>query len=454
MRWPIWIALTAAYSSLLISLTWARPLWLDEILELLITRDNRLAERLQMIRETPGAVPLGYEVQHLVTRVFGQSMFTARVPSEVFSILGLIAMLWLAREIQVRGWILLVAVWTLLPILLRYALEGRPYSQALALSATSTIVLFSLLREPRVAKAIVYAGLVFAALCTQPYSLFLQAGLLTPLLFEWKTPRIRRALILSGTALGCAVLAFAPWVAWSGHGWTQYASRIGQEFHLTGRLPLMLVRELSGGSYFCSLSLLVFAAAGCASRRMNPLTKRQLLTGIGACVILALAGDLTFNYFFATRQVLFALIPICLLAGEGWAVAAASRRATYSGPILAAVLLVSAVIKDYSYFRDRSENWRSTAQRLENDTRSACILYPPTDLPQVYEYFEPVLGERRCEPSRLMPTVFLPVSRYSAPAAVREASEELKTKGYTVEQIDHAGDPIEIRKYTETHGLW
>ena len=216
----------------------------------------------------------------------------------------------------------------------------------------------------------------------------------------------------------------------------------------------MLVRELSGGSYFCSLSLLLFAAAGCASRRMNPLTKRQLLTGIGASMILALAGDLTFNYFFATRQVLFALIPICLLAGEGWAVAAASRRATYGGPILAAVLLASALIKDYSYFRDRSENWRSTAQRLENDTRSACILYPPTDLPQVYEYFEPALGERRCPPGRLMPTVFLPVTRYSAPAAIREASEELKTKGYTVEQIDHAGDPIEIRKYTETHGLW
>src|SRR5579872_4461464 len=119
----------AVYSGILLSLTWVRPLWLDEILELLITRENSLAARMQMIRETPGAVPLGYEVQHLVTRILGRSTFSARVPSEVFSILSLIAMLWLAREIGTRGRLLVAAVWALLPILLRYAEEGRPYSQ-------------------------------------------------------------------------------------------------------------------------------------------------------------------------------------------------------------------------------------------------------------------------------------------------------------------------------------
>ena len=454
VRWPIGIALLAGYAGLLVCLTWTRPLWLDEILLLLITRENSFSQRMEMIRETPGAVPLGYELQHFVGHIFGQSTFTARAPSEVFGIVSLIAMLWLAREIQVRGRLLMAAAWVLLPILLRYALEGRPYSQALALSAASTLVLFRILRAPRVTLAIIYAVLVFAALCTQPYSLFLQAGLVAPLLLEWRAPQMRRALVLCTAALGAAVAAFAPWVAWSGHGWTQYASRIGQEFHLTARLPLMLVRELSGGSYICSLSLLTFVAAGCFSRKMNPRTKRQLLAGIGASVVLALAGDLVFNYFFATRQVLFALIPMCLLAGEGWAEAAAGRRAAYGRPILAAILLVSAAVKDLSYFRDRSENWESAARRLQRDARSACILYPTTDLPQVYEYFEPALGNHRCEPSRWVAKVLLPISRYSSPVSVGAASDELKRKGYTMEEVEEAGQPIEIRKYADGAGLW
>jgi hypothetical protein len=440
-----WIAFLAAYTGVLLSLTWARPLWLDEILELLITREDGFRSRLEMIRETPGAVPLGYEVQHVVTRVLGESVFSARLPSELFALVSLCAMLWLAREIQVRGRVFLALVWTLLPILLRYALEGRGYSQALALSAASTLVFFRLLRDPRASIAALYAALVFAAISTQPYSLFLQVGLLAPLVFERRKPLMRRALILGGISIACAVLAFAPWVFWSGHNWTQYASRIKQEFHLTARLPLLLIREISGGSYFCSLGLLTFAVAGSVSRRMNPLTKRQLLTGIGACVALALAGDLTFHYFFATRQVLFTLVPLCLLAGEGWAEAA--WRGPYLRSALLTLFLVATVLKDFSYFRDRSENWKSAALRLEIVTRSACIFYPPNDLPQVYEYFEPALQDRKCEPRRFTDTVYLPVTRYTAVNDARAAFRELTSNGYSLDQVERAGEPIEIRKY-------
>lgn len=450
LRSPVWIALLAAYAGILLSLTWARPLWLDEILELLITREAGFLRRLEFIRETPGAVPLGYEVQHLVMRVLGQSTFSARLPSELFSIASLCILLWLARELQLRGRVFVAIVWALLPILLRYAVEGRGYSQALALSAASTLLLFRMLREPRAAIAVVYTVLVFAAIATQPYSLFLQVGLVAPLVFEWRKPQLRRALILCVISLACAVLAFAPWVVWSGHDWSQYASRIRQDFHLTAKLPLLMIREISGGSYFCSLSLLAFVAAGCVSRRMSPLTKRQLLAGVGSCVILAITGDLTFHYFFATRQILFILIPFCLLAGEGWTVIVTAWRGSYLRTALLAVFLVSAALKDFSYFRDGSENWRSAALRLEIGTRSACILYPPNDLPEVYEYFVPDLRGRKCERGRVADPVYVPVTKYTAASDARAAAEELTTKGYSLEQVERAGEPIEIRKYVTT----
>lgn len=450
LRSPVWIALLAAYAGILVSLTWARPLWLDEILELLITREDGFLRRLEFIRETPGAVPLGYEVQHLVVHVLGQSTFSARLSSELFSVASICILLWLARELQVRSRVFVAIIWGLLPILLRYAVEGRGYSQALALSAASTLMLFRVLREPRAAIALVYTGLVFAGIATQPYSLFLQVGLVAPLVFERRKPQLRRALILCVISFACAVLAFAPWVVWSGHNWSQYASRIRQDFHLTARLPLLLIREISGGSYFCSLSLLAFAVAGCISRRMNSLVRRQLLTGVGSCVVLALAGDLAFHYFFATRQVLFTLIPLSLLAGEGWAEAATGWRGQYLRPAVAAVFLLSTVLKDFGYFRDRSENWMDAAQRLEVGTRAACVLYPPNDLPQVYEYFEPDLKGRKCGPGRVRATVYVPVTRYTALDDARAASEELAGKGYSLEQIERTREPIEIRKYVTT----
>jgi uncharacterized membrane protein len=392
-------------------------------------------------------VPLGYEIQHLVVRVFGPGLLSARLPSELFGVAGLAALMWLAREVRSRGRMFAAILWSFLPILLRYAAEARPYSLALALSVISTALLFRIVREPRASWTILYGLCVLAGLCTQPYSVFLQIGLLAPLLFERRPPAQFRALAPGVCALSAALLAFAPWVVWSGRYWSQYASRLHEDFQFTPKLPLVFFREISGGSYVCSAVLFIFVVTGCLSRRISPLVKRQLLSGIGACVLLALAGDSMFHYFFAARQVLFTLVPMCVLAGEGWAEMQGSVQRPYVKATLAAVFLIAAGVKSWRYFDDHSENWGAASQHLLLATRSSCILYPSSDLPEVYEYFEPGLQARRCAQGRYTPTVILAVTNYSAPVKTREASEALAANGYSVEGIDRLGKHIEIRRY-------
>ena len=429
---------------MLFALTWARPLWLDELLTLLTNREATLAARLATIHQAPGAVPLGYEVPRLLIQWLGFSVFTARFPSEVFSVLALGGMLLAAREIGTRGLVFVGVTWAVLPLLLRYAVEGRPYALALLLSVASTILLFRLMRDPRLRWAALYLLTLAAGLYTQPYTVFLQAGLAAPLLFQRDA---RRAFWLAAASLAGAALLFAPWLLTSAHNWTTYALAMEETFTLQPRLPLMLLREISGGGYVCSLSLLAFVAAGCLSRNVGNLVKRQLFAGAAGCVLLALVCDVAFGYFFAIRQVISALVPLGLLAGEGWA-EVRERWGPSPRWVLLAALVASSVVKDTRHFRDRSENWELGAQRLERASRTGCILYLRGDLPGFYEFFEPALETRACGPAPHTHTVAVPITRYSIPEEVRRLPDVLAAQGYHAAAVAGAGETIEIRTYS------
>jgi len=445
----LWAIVFAAYAAVLVSLTWARPFWLDELLQLLITRDPNSASRWTMMHQTPGAVPLGYEVQRLIIQWLGYSVFAARLPAEVFSVLALGGVLLAAREIGTRGRGFAALVWAMVPLLLRYAVEARPYSQSLFLSAAATALLFRIGREPKARWVALYALCITAGLYTQPYSLFLQAGLAAPLLFRQRDPGARRAFWLGSACLAGGVLLFAPWVLSSARGWTEYAHSMEETLVLPGKLPLLLVREISGGSYVCSLSLLAFAAAGCASRRLGGLAKRQLLAGAAACVLLALACDTVFGYFFAIRQVISALVPLCLLAGEGWA-EAGDRWGRYPRLALLVPLVAASLVKDVRQFRDRSEDWQLAARQLERASASGCVLYLHADLPGLYEFFAPELRARACEPVHSAANVFVPVTRYSIAEEVRRTDGSLAALGYRPGGSYRESELLEIRRYVRS----
>ena len=437
------------YAAALVALTWARPLWLDEILTLLIIRIPNLGARLATTHQTPGAVPLGFEIQRLVMQWFGYSTLTARLPAALFGVLALGGMLAVAREMGTRSRWFTGLTWAVLPLLLRYSVEARPYALALFLSVASTFLLFRMMREPRAGWIALYAAAVTLGLYTQPYTLFLQAGLVAPLLFEKRAPGRRVFLLGSICMLGGALL-FAPWFLVSAPSWHAYAQRMNETLVLPRKLPLLVLREISGGSYVCSLSLAAFVAAGCVSRRLGGTAKRQLLAGAACCLVLALACDTVVGYFFAIRQILPALVPLCLLAGEGWA-EARERWGAYPRLAVLMVLVASALVKNAAYFRDRSENWEQAARRLEHDAAAGCVLYPRTDAPGLYEWFAPQLKSRACGTTLQTADVFMPVTKYSNAEEVRRASEGLASRGYQIKETEGAGEVIEIRHYEKVN---
>jgi 4-amino-4-deoxy-L-arabinose transferase-like glycosyltransferase len=81
-----------------------------------------------------GASPLPYLFQHVFSSWFGYSSFAARFPAALCSILSGAVFAAICPRFLDRGcWIALV-LFLVLPLQLRYGLEGRVYSQGLLFS--------------------------------------------------------------------------------------------------------------------------------------------------------------------------------------------------------------------------------------------------------------------------------------------------------------------------------
>jgi uncharacterized membrane protein len=116
-------------------------LWLDEVLQLIGTRPERtLSEVIAYVPENPGSAPLGYLVQHAVLNLFGVSRWATRLPAALFAIASCIGTIVLARRVGARyPWLAGIIICSL-PLTLRYATEGRPYSQAVFPSLPCTLI--------------------------------------------------------------------------------------------------------------------------------------------------------------------------------------------------------------------------------------------------------------------------------------------------------------------------
>jgi hypothetical protein len=75
--------LICVYAIVLVSLSGARPLWLDEIWQLIGTRDLSGPPLMRYVATFPGAAPLGYLVQHWTINLFGFSLFFSKVPIRI-----------------------------------------------------------------------------------------------------------------------------------------------------------------------------------------------------------------------------------------------------------------------------------------------------------------------------------------------------------------------------------
>jgi hypothetical protein len=423
----------AAYTVLLVLLAGVRPFWLDEVHQLSDTWQADVPLVIRHVRENPGSVPLGYLLQNRVMALAGFSRLSARLTSILFAALGFAVFLQIARRIGCRWPLLAGILWIVTPLQLRYAVEARSYMQASALLVLALWCLIELLDRPSLSYS---AGLALAltlAIYTQPYSAPPILGAVAWLLIK---PATRRAATCALAACGASAILFLPWLLARAASWQ--AQNAAQGFAIQPKLPLLIVRELAGDGYLCSLPLVILAAAGLRAPRIKPAIRACLAAGVVAALGASVLSDAAFHYFFAIRQVMFAVPWILWLAAEGIAFLSEER---WKWPALAlcAVLAAAAVAKDVAYFSDRSEDWQAAATALAAMAPPpSCIAYTGERPPKLYALFDPSLPARACRGLNAE-QVAVPATRYTPAARLSALHAELARAGYALVDTRAAG---------------
>jgi len=400
------------------------PFWLDEVLQLIGTSPPAgIAEVVRYVPQNPGGVPLGYLLQHGWLELVGVSRLTARAPAFVFGVASVWLVGLLARRLGLRSPWMAAALFAVLPIVLRYTTEARPYSQAIFLSLASLFTGFQLMDRPGFWSAACHVLAITAAIYTQPFTLFVP---LAQLLWQFWLGS-RRSSWVTAAAVGAALILFLPWMAYARGGWSQTITASQFQFVFTPKTPLMLLRELTGAGYIGTVCLIAAAILSRNSTTMDREAKLLLVMISGLCFVGGLVADAAFGYFIAIRQFLWALPPLALLAAEGLA---SSTRLTRVS--LLAFLLGASAAASYRYFSNPREDWEAAAQAIEARLGPGqCLQVITPDQAIYYEFFRPGLAARRCSNSPRMVVAVTPYANTQAPAEPGYALTGERTVGGT-----------------------
>ena len=417
----------AAYLGVTVVLASRLSLWVDEILELFGTRDQAsLASLIRWIPINPGSAPLGYLTQRLALDLFGFSAFAARLPSIVWSLAACAGVLLIARQLRLRAAALAPVLFALLPLQFRYASEGRPYAQALALGIGATAAFLSLVSKPSLRISALYTLLLAAGIYTQPLAVFVGASHLAWCLCCLERPRRMAVFLRAAMANAVAVALFLPWLRFAGTRWGDSIVRSGYAFRPSWSVVAMILRELCG---HYAITALVVAALIYTLR--EPAAGRGVRSFLWLSVLVPIAGalisDAWAHYFFATRQLIFALPGIALLAADAFGLLLLKR--TSAGIVLLALLAGVLVVQDAKAFIRPREDWALAAHALEARAGpGGCIL---TTMWPLYRFFVPELYGRRCADDLSgAQQVILPVAPYTAESDLAEARKRLESHGF------------------------
>ncbi|GIF25927.1 hypothetical protein Ate02nite_86570 [Paractinoplanes tereljensis] len=274
-----------------------------------------------------------YLFMHLWTTVVGDSVLDLRFPS-IVAMAGAVALAGeLGRRLSgpavglVTGLLL-----CLLPNLSRYAAEARPYAFACFFATLALLLLYRVLDAPSRLRWAVYGGAVLGLGLSHVVALTTLVAHLVILLM-----RTRRAVLPWILTVAVALVPLLPLLWWGTH---QRQAQLHWMPPLTGATIYQFPAELTGTAPTAWLLLgLALLAAITADRRSVELT----VAGFGPpLVVLALAAAGT--SFWVNRYLLFALMPIAMLAATTLVRAAtAPRWQTRGVRLLAAFCLVGLV---------------------------------------------------------------------------------------------------------------
>jgi 4-amino-4-deoxy-L-arabinose transferase-like glycosyltransferase len=422
--------LALLFLALALPLAAMRPLWLDEILQLMDTRQPTVGQLMARLPyDNPGGAPLGYLVQQAALRILGYSVWSARLPAVLFGSASIFLTSLVAVELGLRRGQRSAILLALFPLMLRYGTEARMYSQALFFSVLATWIWLRLVRKhvrnPPWMPVAYWASLVVCAY-TQPYAVSVGIAQVLWTVIYWN----RRAAFVSGAALALAVGSFLPWYVHSKAIWAaDLAGTPG--FSASPKMPLMIFREFSGAGYWGTALLAVLCAMAVAQRSLPAPTVTLLALLMVTPVAGALCGDAYFGYFLANRQFLWALPAAAILAA-----AARGSRATHAATALLAVV---CVWQSTRFFRSPHEDWQIAADTLADRVRQGdCITVAPPEQAKIYQFFHPGLESAGCKGD---PNV-LAVTPYATLAQRQAAIDAFQSAGCHRQRTTHVGGTL------------
>jgi mannosyltransferase len=431
--------LIAAYAALLFTVLGIVPLWLDELQQLAVGRQS-VSALLRWVQLNPGASPLPYLVQRAVVDLFGTSAFVVRIPAALCSIAGALVFAALCGRFGIRYPLLATALFLALPLQFRYALEARGYSQGLLCTLASLLLLLRLRERGTWRRAAFYGASVALGLYSHPLTMLPVFGGLFWMIGERDVDSHTKRLVLGAASIG--FLSFVPWYVLQRQMQEAYGSMTLYFFSWRQVTPLGLLHELSGGGYVCSIALLLGAAVGLAK-----LPNRRFL----ACIALAaLAGpilvDALVNYFFATRQLLFAAPALVLFAAGGIErLGEGSRR--WAGYAVLLAFLAAAAVSDYRLATVPKDGFGAQAAALAHLPADACVIVAPPNQVVCYLFLRPELERRICAEPPGAARVLAVMSPYST-LGERDQLSDLLDRSYEKSAVlqSGAGEIVDYRR--------
>jgi len=226
-RWALPLLMLLAAALLLIRLG-SRPLWGDEIINVIIDRQDLNSVLANLSVTAPGPStrlvgldlhpPLFHLIQHVWLKLAGASDLAVRLPSVVYGLIALLLLYRIGRLIDGRGtarWALLLAA--ISPFWLLYARMARYYALTAMLGLASTLLYLELLKRPTRTRWTAYVLVNTAMLYTD----YLVATLLICQLVYliWVRPS-RRWLVTWAATMALVGALYLPWL----HVWLKQSA--------------------------------------------------------------------------------------------------------------------------------------------------------------------------------------------------------------------------------------
>ncbi|MEJ2210487.1 MAG: glycosyltransferase family 39 protein [Anaerolineae bacterium] len=380
----------------------ATSLWTDEINVVLAARGS-LLDVLQGAQSHYSAPPLDYFIVHLLATDIGKQEFVLRFGAVAWSILSIPLAYHLGRQAAGR-WAGVVAALLLAtsPLYVGFSRQVKFYAALTFFALLSNVVFVRALGQrpnpdlglkrwrPWLAHGLVnVAGIYFhpyvalILLCQGVYLGLLWLGRLVRNRFR-RCPLPAGALPFLLSAASTALL-FAPWFFWD---MAQQAAAGDYSTAIDGGL-LQDVLVALGHEHALSaaiLALLVLCSFLPAGQRRRP-DVRPLLALNVLSIGLVVWSDNVAGYWFAPKQMLFALPAYLVLAAAGlaslhtwirhrtlrWGAAIRRPARWMSGILLPAMILVPAILgagKVVATWDREKQNWRAAANLLEQEAQA------------------------------------------------------------------------------------